>query len=132
MGRRLNQEAAKTIKYGGMTEMQAWKMVTLNPARLLHLDQRMGSIKPGKDADLVLWSANPLSIYARVLYTYVDGRCYFDRERDERMRQEIMQERQRLIRKMMTAKANGEKPGRKTSRPADDLYNCDTDTDYGN
>ena len=56
MSRRLNQEAAKTIKYGGMSELEAWKMVTINPAKLLHLDNRTGSIKVGKDADVVLWN----------------------------------------------------------------------------
>lgn len=64
MARRLNQEAAKSIKYAGMSEEDALKMVTLNPAKLLHVDNRVGSIKEGKDADLVLWSDNPLSIYA--------------------------------------------------------------------
>ena len=66
MGRRLNQEAAKAVKYGGVSEEEAWKFVTLNPAKLLHLDDKMGSIKVGKDADVVLWSDNPLSIYAKV------------------------------------------------------------------
>jgi imidazolonepropionase-like amidohydrolase len=65
MARRLNQEAAKTVEYGGVPEEEAWKMVTLNPAKLLHVDHRMGSIKAGKDADLVLWNAHPLSVYAR-------------------------------------------------------------------
>lgn len=62
MGRRLNQEAAKIVKYGGVSEEEAWKMVTLNPAKLLHLNDRMGSIKAGKDADLGLWNEHPLSI----------------------------------------------------------------------
>jgi imidazolonepropionase-like amidohydrolase len=53
MSRRLNQEAAKTVKYGGMSDEEAWKMVTINPAKLLHIDDRVGSIKEGKDADLV-------------------------------------------------------------------------------
>ncbi len=60
MGRRLNQEAAKVVKYGGASEEDAWKMVTLNPAKLLHLDDRLGSIKVGKDADIVIWTDNPL------------------------------------------------------------------------
>ena len=57
--RRLNQEAAKAVKYGGLSEEEAWKYVTLNPAKLLHIDDRVGSLKEGKDADLVLWSDNP-------------------------------------------------------------------------
>jgi len=65
MARRLNQEAAKSVKYGGLTEEEALKMVTINPAKMLHVDGKVGSIKVGKDADLVLWSDNPLSIYAK-------------------------------------------------------------------
>ncbi|SDM74801.1 Imidazolonepropionase [Catalinimonas alkaloidigena] len=109
MARRLNQEAAKTIKYGGLSEEEAWKTVTLNPAKLLHLDDRMGSIKVGKDADLVLWSDHPLSIYAKPEQTYVDGILYFDLARDRQMREEMQQERQRIIQKMLQAKGSGEK-----------------------
>jgi imidazolonepropionase-like amidohydrolase len=65
MARRLNQEAAKTVMYGGLTEEEAWKLVTLNPAKMMHLDNRLGSIKAGKDADVVLWNENPLSVYAK-------------------------------------------------------------------
>src|SRR5881275_2747569 len=89
MARRLNQEAAKSVKYGGMKEEDALKMVTINPAKMLHVDNRVGSIKTGKDADVVLWSDNPLSIYAKSLYTIVDGTVYFDREKDAQMRQEV-------------------------------------------
>src|SRR5580698_1065580 len=78
--RRLNQEAAKSVKYGGMSEEDAWKMVTLNPAKALHVNDKVGSIKVGKDADVVLWSDNPLSIYAKPLYSIVDGTIYFDSE----------------------------------------------------
>ena len=85
MARRLNQEAAKSVKYGAMKEEDAWKMVTLNPAKMLHVDNRVGSIKVGKDADLVLWSDHPLSIYAQALKTIVDGVVYFDRDRDRQL-----------------------------------------------
>jgi adenine deaminase len=101
MARRLNQEAAKSVKYGGMSEEDAFRMVTLNPAKALHVDDRVGSIKVGKDADLVLWSDNPLSIYAMSLYTIVDGTVYFDRSRDAVMRRQITAERNRLIQKMI-------------------------------
>ncbi len=104
MARRLNQEAAKSIKFGGMGEEDAFKMVTLNPAKMLHVDARVGSIKVGKDADLVLWSDNPLSIYAKAEKTMVDGIVYFDREKDAQMRKQQTTERNRLIQKM-----NGEK-----------------------
>ena len=97
MGRRLNQEAGKTVKYGGVSETEALKLVTLNPAKLLHVDDRMGSIKPGKDADLVLWTDHPLSIYARASKTMVDGTIYFDEETDAKMKEQIDSERNRII-----------------------------------
>jgi imidazolonepropionase-like amidohydrolase len=107
MARRLNQEAAKSVKYGGMSEEDALKMVTLNPAKMMHIDNRVGSIKVGKDADLVLWSDNPLSIYAKAEKTIVDGIVYFDREKDKIMRQELVKERSRLIQKMLNEKKSG-------------------------
>jgi imidazolonepropionase-like amidohydrolase len=108
MGRRLNQEAAKTIKYGGATEDQAWKMVTLNPAKLLHLDDRMGTVQVGKDADLVLWTNNPLSVTAKPLYTVVDGEILFDAQKDFTIQQEIAAERARIIAKMAEESRKGE------------------------
>lgn len=107
MARRLNQEAAKSVKYGDMDEIEALKMVTINPAKLLHLDSRMGSIKVGKDADLVLWNDHPLSIYAKPEKTMVDGTIYFDIEKDAQMRAALQAERARIIAKMKSAKANG-------------------------
>ncbi|BDS14691.1 amidohydrolase family protein [Aureispira anguillae] len=109
MGRRLNQEAAKGVKYGGMSEEAAWNMVTHNPAKLLHLDDKVGSIKVGKSADLVLWSDHPLSVYAKAEKTFVDGVCLFDHKKDEAKRQLIQQERNRLIQKMLKAKSEGAK-----------------------
>lgn len=106
-GRRLNQEAAKSVKYGGMSEEDAWKMVTLNPAKLLHLDHRMGSIKVGKDADVVLWTNHPLSVYANVEKTIVDGVVYFDIEKDAQARAALQTERARLIQKMKDVKKQG-------------------------
>ena len=97
MSRRLNQEAGKMVKYGGVSESDALKMITLNPARLLHLDDRMGSIRVGKDADVVLWDQHPLSVYAQAQTTWVDGIPYFDRERDRELRQYMASERERII-----------------------------------
>ena len=85
MGRRLNHEAAKAIKYGGVSKEDAWKMITLNPAKLLKLDKKMGSLKVGKDADIVIWSDEPLSIYAKVESTFVDGRLLFDHNYNEKL-----------------------------------------------
>ncbi|HEX6848457.1 MAG TPA: amidohydrolase family protein [Chitinophagaceae bacterium] len=107
MARRLNQEAAKTMKYGDLTEEEAFKMVTLNPSKMLRVDDRVGSLKVGKDADVVVWSDNPLSIYAKSLYTIVDGTIYFDRAKDTDMQKWVDNERTRLIRKMNGEKRSG-------------------------
>lgn len=107
MARRLNQEAAKIVKYGGVTEEEALKMVTLNPAKMLHVDDRVGSLKAGKDADVVVWSDHPLSIYAKSLYTIVDGTVYFDRQKDESMQKQVDAERTRLVRKLNGEKRSG-------------------------
>ena len=127
MARRLNQEAAKIVKYGGVTEEEALKMVTLNPAKMLHVEDKVGSLLPGKDADVVVWSDHPLSIYAKSLYTIVDGAVYFDRQKDEAMQKQIDQERTRLVRKM-----NGEKRSGAPTIPAQPsyqiMYNC---SDHG-
>lgn len=117
MARRLNQEAAKSVKYGGLSEEEALKMVTINPAKMLHVDDRVGSIKAGKDADLVLWSDHPLSIYAKAEKTMVDGTIYFDREKDAAMRKQVLAERTRLISKMV-----GEKRGGRPTIPATPSY----------
>jgi len=97
MGRRLNQEAAKVMKYGGISESDAWKLVTLNPAKILHLDDRMGSIRPGKDADLVLWTGNPLSVYSHPKMTMVDGIFYFDEDTDAKLKDQMDSERNRIV-----------------------------------
>lgn len=108
MGRRLNQEAAKSIKYGGMSEEDAWKMVTLNPAKLMHLDDRLGSLKKGKDADIVIWTSNPLSIEARVSKTFVDGELLYDESKSVDHYLRIQQEKARIISKMLTSNKAGE------------------------
>ena len=97
MGRRLNQEAAKIMKYGGISETQALDLVTINPAIMLHLGDRTGSIKVGKDADLVLWTDYPLSVYAHANKTMVDGIIYYDEEQDAKMKEQIDSERNRII-----------------------------------
>ena len=107
MARRLNQEAAKSTMYANMKEEDAWKMVTINPAKTLRVGDKTGSIKVGKDADVVLWNDNPLSIYAKAEQTYVDGVKYFDREEDKTLRDEVRKERARIIQKMIQAKKSG-------------------------
>ena len=130
MGRRLNQEAAKGVKYGDMSEEEAWKMVTLNPAKMLKLDGRTGSIKTGKDADVVLWSDNPLSVYARAEQTWVDGIRYWDEQRDAEARKALAQERNRLIQKMVSAKKGGAKTAKPT-KGEELFYHCDTMGEMG-
>jgi urease alpha subunit len=92
-------------------------MVTINPAKMLHVADRVGSIKTGKDADLVVWSDNPLSIYSKAEQTIVDGIVYFDRKADEQMRQRLSAERNRLVQKML-----GEKRGGAAMAPATPSY----------
>jgi imidazolonepropionase-like amidohydrolase len=124
MARRLNQEAAKSVEYGGISEADAWKMVTLNPAKLMHLDQRLGSIRPGKDADLVLWNNHPLSIYAKPEYTLVDGTVYFDLTEDARRLEALDKERARLIQKMLKAKTGGQPVAKPTFR-RQKMWHCE-------
>lgn len=125
MGRRLNQEAAKIVKYGGISEEDAWKMVTLNPAKLLHVDDRMGSLKVGKDADIVIWSDNPLSINAKVEKTFIDGKLYYDSKRNMSLYIRDQQERKRILGLMVAAKLAG-KPTQKPVVKKERHYHCDT------
>ncbi len=125
MSRRLNQEAGKTIKYGGMSEIEAWKTVTLNPAKLLHIDDRVGSIAIGKDADVVLWSDHPMSVYAKAEKTLIQGAEYFDLEKDKIQRKKITEERAKLIDLMLKEKEGGGKTqGPKQTKKA--RFTCDT------
>ncbi|MCC6549902.1 MAG: amidohydrolase family protein [Ignavibacteriaceae bacterium] len=125
MARRLNQEAAKAVKYGNISEEDALKFVTLNPAKMLKLDHKIGSIKTGKDADLVLWSGHPLSIASRAEKTIIDGIIYFDRDLNDKAAEEIKAERNRIIQKMQTAQKSGE-PAVKPEIKKEMQYECDT------
>ena len=125
MSRRLNQEAAKSVKYGGMSEEEAWKMVTINPAKLLHLDERVGSIAVGKDADLVLWTDHPMSIYAKAEKTIIEGTVYFDLETDKAKREAIKAERSKLV-NMMLAEKNGGGKTRAPKRKENRYFHCES------
>lgn len=125
MSRRLNQEAAKSVKYGGISEEEAWKFVTLNPAKLLHIDDRVGSIKEGKDADLVLWNDHPMSVYAKPEKTLIEGVVYFDLERDKELRQKIDRQKNELTTQMLKAKNNGLKTQPVKDSKREELH-CDT------
>ncbi len=129
--RRLNTEAGKAVKYGGVAEHEALHFVTRNPAIQLGIFDRTGSLTPGKDADIALWSANPLSYAARCEATWVDGRMMFSLEQDRRLREGIQKERQRLL---QLAIDKGSKKGDRTAKEGDakDAYWAaeETNNDY--
>ena len=108
MSRRLNQEAAKAVKYGGLSEEEAWKYVTINPAKLLRIDDKVGSIKEGKHADLALWNNNPLSVYAIAEKTMIEGVLYYDIEETQNLIKENNEEKNLLLSMMIEAKEKGE------------------------
>jgi imidazolonepropionase-like amidohydrolase len=95
--RQLNQEAAKSMKYGGLSANDALKLITINPAIQLGIDKRVGSIEVGKDADLVIYNHNPLSVYAVAQKTLIDGQVYFDRQKDIAGRAALEKEKQDLL-----------------------------------
>ncbi|MEM7623748.1 MAG: amidohydrolase family protein, partial [Planctomycetota bacterium] len=107
--RRMNLEAAKVLKYSRRnddgtpiwSESDALAFVTINPAIQMGVDDRVGSLEPGKDADLVVWTGSPLSSYSNVDHVFIDGRHYFSRERDAEHRESIRAERERLIQKIL-------------------------------
>lgn len=125
MARRLNQEAGKAVKYGNVSQEEAFKFVTLNPAKILGIDNKVGSIKIGKDADIVIWSDNPLSIYAKAEKTFVDGVKYWDIDLNADKINTLKVDEARLIQKMLDAKSGGSRTQRPTfTKPS--LDTCDT------
>ncbi|PKF56363.1 amidohydrolase [Alteromonadales bacterium alter-6D02] len=129
--RRLNQEAAKSITYCGMSPEEAWKMVTLNPAKQLKVDHLIGSIKKGKQADFVVWDHNPLSVYARAEQTWISGKKYFDLAIDKERRESQRIEKAALLNKLMADKSA---PSSSTALSASDkmiqpAWHCDDNHD---
>jgi imidazolonepropionase-like amidohydrolase len=116
----LNQEAAKSIKYGGLTHDEALKMVTINPAMQLGIDKRVGSIDAGKDADLVIYNRDPLSAYAVVQKTIIDGRVYFDRTRDIADRADRENEKKALTEKQKKAAEKNEEKKKQDEKKPDE------------
>ncbi len=110
--RHLNTEAAKSMKYGGATETEALAMVTLNPAKQLGIDNRVGSIDVGKDADLVLYDKYPLSDYAKVQKVLIDGTVYFDRDKEMSALAAKAAEKQKLVEKLKEEQPQGGRGGR--------------------
>ncbi len=103
LARHLNLEAAKAVKYGGTPEIEALKFVTLNPAKQLRIDKYVGSLEAGKDADLAIWSKNPLDSSSVCLQTWIDGKKYFDRDQSKARFAAIDKERRALIKKAKEA-----------------------------
>ena len=101
LARRLNTEAAKSTKYGGLSPDEALKLVTINPAEQLHIDKKVGSLEVGKDADFVVWNGSPLSNYSRVNQTWIEGKKYFDRDEDVEARKTAAAQREALVQKAL-------------------------------
>ena len=111
LARRLNLEAAKAVKYGGLSEPDALAFVTINPAIQLGIDDRVGSLEAGKDADFVIWTGNPLSVYSKAQMTFIEGRKVFDRDLDLEMRANIQAERERIMALVRADEAPAAGPG---------------------
>jgi imidazolonepropionase-like amidohydrolase len=127
--RRLNLDAAKVEKYGGVPEQDALKMITINPAIQLGIDKRTGSIEVGKDGDLVIWNGHPFSSYSRVETTIIEGQIYFDRARDAQMRLDTAREREALE-KLDVNRPSGS-GGPQTRIPAEKRIKERDDAEYG-
>jgi imidazolonepropionase-like amidohydrolase len=117
--RHLNQEAAKTMKYGELSANDALRTITLNPAIQLGIDHRVGSIDVGKDADLVIYNHDPLSVYAVAQKTLIDGQVYFDRERELASRPALEKEKQALLDKEKKAAEEEKKHDEKAEKKPD-------------
>ena len=115
--RRLNTEAAKMIKYGGLTEDEALALVTINPAKQLRIDNRVGSIEVGKDADVVIWNRHPLSSYALADRVFIDGALYYDRSKEDQRVTDLKTKKDALLKaeKEAAEKAKAEKGDRRES-----------------
>jgi len=127
--RRLNTEAAKSVRYCGMDEHEALKLITLYPAQQMLIDNYVGSITEGKHADLVLWNDHPLSAYAQVQQTWIEGRKYFDREQDQVLREQVNDERQQLIQKVLAAGTEANRGNRNGYRNAQPTWHCEHNHD---
>jgi imidazolonepropionase-like amidohydrolase len=112
LARRLNTEAAKSMKYGGLSPDDALKLVTINPAKQLRIEAKTGSLENGKDADFVIWTGNPVSNYARVQQTWIDGRKYFDRAEDTEARKSFAAQREALVQKALMERLKEIGPGK--------------------
>jgi adenine deaminase len=120
LSRRLYTEAAKAVKYGGISEEEALKFVTINPAKQLRIDKRVGSLEAGKDADFVLWSKSPLDSTTVCLQTWIDGKKYFDAEHSRERSKTLQKERESLLTK--AKKVAGISKPEESSKAAKDAF----------
>ena len=134
LARRLNTEAAKVVRYGNISETEALKMVSQNAAKQLRIDNRVGTLAVGMDADFVIWNTHPLSTAALAEQTWIEGRKYFDRATDQRLRTDAARERERLIARALPQRlarlsappAGGATANNAASRPANPNANAIT------
>lgn len=122
LGRRMNVEAGKAVKYGGVSPDDALKFVTLNPAKQLRIDDRVGSLEVGKDADLVVWSGSPISSLSRCEQTWIDGRKYFDIADEAAIRKRDEQIRNTLVQRILTSGASMSQPGDGEAMEEEDFW----------
>lgn len=127
--RRMNTEAAKSVRYCGMDQHEALQMITAYPAQQLEIDEYVGSITPGKHADFVLWDDHPLSAYAQVQQTWIEGRKYFDREQDLEQREAIAAERTALIEEVLRRGTDAQRGSRTNYRREQPTWHCETELD---
>lgn len=110
LARRLNTEATKAVKYGNVPPEEALKFITINAAKQLYIDDYVGSLEPGKDADFVVWSHSPLSTYSICEQTWIDGRKYFDSKDDEEWQKRVVEQRAKLVQKILRQSKSKKKP----------------------
>ena len=125
LARRMNLEAAKAVKYGGLDEAEALKMVTINPAKQLKIDRHVGSLEVGKDADFTIWSGHPLSSYTICEQTWIEGKQYFSLEQDQYFRQRDAKLRNDLIQKILSSPDHRGKPMKPEGRRGNRFESCD-------
>ena len=130
LARRMNLEAAKAVKYGGLDEAEALKFVTINPAKQLKIEKHVGSLELGKDADFVVWSGHPLSTYSICEQTWLDGKQYFSLEQDQYYRERDSKVRNDLIQKILQAPDNGGKKMKPKGRRGNRFHSCDAFESY--
>tara|TARA_B100001245_G_scaffold98207_1_gene71288 strand:- start:822 stop:2960 length:2139 start_codon:yes stop_codon:yes gene_type:complete len=130
LARRMNLEAAKAVKYGGLDEAEALKFVTINPAKQLRIDDRVGSLEVGKDADFVIWSGHPLSTYSICEETWLDGKKYFSLDQNQTLQERDSKLRNNLVQKILNASDSGGPKMRPEGRRGPRFQSCDAFESY--